>query len=193
MTLLGTGRQGSGCREEVTMSRIPGTALHDDDPPQPTIERATRTIESLRQQLRFYESVMAHQGPHHQRDRTCKLAEANGLSCCNPACNGQWGTGCWCCHALSFAQDAETAQMVAHLSLAPVKARAKDEESEAFKRQASVALAAIEGLLRKFPETEIELCGTKWKIVDLPREIVKRTEVGKEIIRAPWLLLRGWP
>lgn len=139
------------------MSRIPGTALHDDDPPEPTIERATRTIDSLRQQLRFYESVMAHQGPHHQRDRPCKIAEANGLACCNPKCNGNWGTGCWCCHALSFAQDAETAQIVAHLALAPAKTRAKEEESEAFKRQASVALAAIEGLLARFPETEIEL------------------------------------
>ena len=130
------------------MSRIPGTALHDDD--SPPIDNAIRTIESLTQKILFYESVMAHQPPHHQGDRPCQVAEANGLSCCNSNCNGQWGTGCWCCHFLSFAQDADAAQMAAHLSLAPAKPRAK-EESDGFKRQATIALAAIDGLFAKFP------------------------------------------
>ena len=168
------------------MSRIPGTALHDDDPPEPTIA-------SLQERVRFYESVMAHQPPHHQGDRPCKLAEANGLSCCNPACNGQWGSGCWCCHFLSFAQDADAAQMAAHLSLAPVKARAK-EESEAYKRQVAVVIAAIHGLVAKFPESEVEVLGNKkWKVGDLVREIENRTEIGKIVIRSPWSILRGWP
>lgn len=83
------------------MSRIPGTTFHDDDPPAPTVE-------SLQERIRFYESIMRHMPPHNRRDRPCKIAEANGLICCNPKCNGMWGTGCWCCHALSFATEASS-------------------------------------------------------------------------------------
>ena len=91
------------------MSRIPGTTFHDEDPPKPDVE-----LLQLRQ--RFYESIMSY--PAHNGPR-CKIAEANGLTCCNPKCNGHWGTGCWCCHSLSFAEEAEPEVMRLHLDLKP--------------------------------------------------------------------------
>lgn len=94
------------------MPRIPGTALHDEEAPKPDPDL-------LDLKVRFYESVIRHMGPHNRRDRRCKIAEANSLNCCNPKCNGVWGTGCWCCHALDFAREAEADTMRLHLELRP--------------------------------------------------------------------------
>jgi hypothetical protein len=63
----------------------------------------------------FYESIMAHQGPH---GRDCKIAKAAEVVCCNPACNGTWGTGCWCCHFLIYAEGADEKTMEEHLVMA---------------------------------------------------------------------------
>lgn len=70
--------------------------------------------DALIERCRFYESVMRHQAPHGDK---CKIAAAAGLACCNPQCRGDWGTGCWCCHALSFASNANHALMESHLAL----------------------------------------------------------------------------
>ena len=71
-------------------------------------------IDGLHLRVAFYESIMRGQRAH---GRICKIADAAGLNCCNPKCNGEWGTGCWCCHYLQFTFDADPELMKAHLAL----------------------------------------------------------------------------
>lgn len=71
----------------------------------------------LARRVQFLESVIRGQGPHQAHGHACKLAEAHGVRCCNPACNGQWGTGCWCCHHLEYALSAAPAAIDGHLML----------------------------------------------------------------------------
>jgi len=76
------------------------------------------TIALLEKKIRFYESIMHGQPPHHRTsDKPCKIAEKHGVACCNPKCNGNWGTGCWCCHYLEFAAEADQEAIDAHLAL----------------------------------------------------------------------------
>jgi len=86
----------------------------------------TGLFEELARRARFYESVMKKQAPHQLGDRRCKVAVALDLSCCNPKCNGMWGSGCWCCHYLEFAADADDKLIQEHLEL-----RRRFEEKEA--------------------------------------------------------------
>lgn len=44
-------------------------------------------------------------GCGHKRTPGEPLAVAELDACCNPACRGQWGTGCWHCHHPSFASE----------------------------------------------------------------------------------------
>ena len=64
--------------------------------------------------VRFYEAVMSTW--HNVRGNECKVAKLLGRICCNAECGGDWGTGCWCCHALSFASEVEPDAMRAHLA-----------------------------------------------------------------------------
>src|SRR5271166_5030990 len=116
------------------MARIPGTSFHDADPPKPDVDL-------LQQKVRFYESVMFHQEPHHHHGQRCKIAEANGLMCCNPQCNGVWGTGCWCCHSLSFANEADAETMRLHLALKPY------EKPDGYSERAAPIIKALEDFL----------------------------------------------
>lgn len=75
------------------------------------------SVEDLQTRLRFYESVLSRMLPHHANGRSCKIAEAAGLVCCNPQCNGDWGSGCWCCHAGSFAAEATMSDIASHLAI----------------------------------------------------------------------------
>jgi hypothetical protein len=79
-------------------------------------------VEELQKRIRFYESILSKQRPHQAGERRCKIAEQHGLGCCNPACNGHWGTGCWCCHSLGFAAEFEQQDIDAHLALIDKKA-----------------------------------------------------------------------
>lgn len=47
-------------------------------------------------------------GCGHKRTPGDPLAVAELDACCNPACLGQWGTGCWHCHHPSFATSERT-------------------------------------------------------------------------------------
>lgn len=92
------------------MARIPGTPFHDEDAPKPDVAL-------LRLKQRFLESVISH--PTHNGTHKCSIAQVNELACCNPKCNGNWGTGCWCCHSLKFAAEQAPETMQAHLDLKP--------------------------------------------------------------------------
>lgn len=64
--------------------------------------------------IRFYESIMQKQRGHGC-GQECRIAASRGAICCNPLCNGIWGTGCWCCHSLKYATEADEETMRAHL------------------------------------------------------------------------------
>ena len=75
-------------------------------------------IELLEKKIRFYESIIIGMPPHHRTaDKPCKIAAKHEVACCNPKCNGNWGTGCWCCHYLEFAAEADQEAIDAHLAL----------------------------------------------------------------------------
>lgn len=95
--------------------------------PEAVAKEVKRRYLELREQLRFYESIIDHMPPHQVDDHQCRIAFAAGVGCCNPACNGQWGTGCWCCHYLSFAEQASAEEIKAHLAL---KARADESKAD---------------------------------------------------------------
>jgi hypothetical protein len=87
-------------------------------------------VAELRLRIAFYESVMQGQPPHEHGHR-CRFVEAvSGLHCCNPKCNGEWGTGCWCCHHLDFAIGIDPETMKAHLALASKPVPSEDQCTE---------------------------------------------------------------
>lgn len=73
-------------------------------------------IEDLYVKKRFYEWVLKLSAPHsHGRgNKKCKSASGEEV-CCNPACRGEWGTGCWCCHHGKYATDITVEEMKAAL------------------------------------------------------------------------------
>jgi hypothetical protein len=159
------------------MPRIPGTTFHDEDPPKPDVDE-------LRARIRFYESVMAHQPPHHRdRDHLCKIAETLGLDCCNPLCKGVWGTGCWCCHSLRFAAEASPEAVMAHLALVlpapPVPTKDPYEE-----RSAPIIQALQDYLTNgNHPRSPIvEMLGRHWSIPEIIAEIRNRTPTGRAFV-----------
>jgi len=81
------------------------------------LRRLSTEVTNLRNRVRFYESVMKGQPPHSHRGTECKAASAAGAACCNPKCNGHWGTGCWCCHYLEFASAVDDESIATHLGL----------------------------------------------------------------------------
>jgi hypothetical protein len=60
--------------------------------------------------------------PRCGRDRR-KPYDENGemVPCCNPACGGTWGTGCYCCHHPKYLEK-ENTELFQHLGkVNPVK------------------------------------------------------------------------
>jgi hypothetical protein len=165
------------------MPRIPGTTFHDEDPPKPTLE-----VLSLR--LKFYESVMQHMGPHQRGDKRCELAVASGLVCCNPKCNGQWGTGCWCCHSLGFADEATPDIMRGHLELRAEADRKNKPSRDEYPERAAPIIKALEEYLatgnhERAPH--VKLHGRQWTIPEILTEIRNKTEEGQT-----WVAVGGF-
>lgn len=51
--------------------------------------------------VHFYEHVLGKSPPHRHKPEEC----------CNPLCQGQWGTGCYCCHHGKYALQVSEEEM----------------------------------------------------------------------------------
>ncbi|MFI5296664.1 MAG: septum formation initiator family protein [Polyangiales bacterium] len=69
---------------------------HENDA-QPT--GTDREDDMLR--IRFYEYVLAQTRPHR------RIPGHSEDECCHPGCQGNWGTGCFCCHHGDYACEVE--------------------------------------------------------------------------------------